>query len=215
MLPASWGDKSLRWFEYVIVTAVADLLVHCFGALEHCQATGYTPAPEIHQQAVPRDPLAGYRAVNRPNSTLCLGIAKRMDLFIEFFIEQWVLFLALGASFVMLFLHESRKAGPAATPQQAISLVNSDEGVFLDIRDGSDYKKGHIADSVHIPLAQLPTRQDELTKYKQKPIIVVCKMGQTAGPATRQLREAGFERAQKMTGGMMEWTALKLPIVSK
>ena len=75
-----------------------------------------------------------------------------MDLFIEFFIEQWVLFLALAASFVMLFLHESRKAGPAATPQQAISLVNSDEGVFLDIRDGSDYKKGHIADSVHIPL---------------------------------------------------------------
>ena len=85
-----------------------------------------------------------------------------MDLFIEFFIEQWVLFLALIASFVMLFVHESRKAGPAATPQQAITLVNSAEGVFLDIRDGSDYKKGHIADSVHIPLSQLPTRRDEL-----------------------------------------------------
>ena len=138
-----------------------------------------------------------------------------MDLFIEFFIEQWVLFLALIASFVMLFVHESRKAGPAATPQQAITLVNSAEGVFLDIRDGIDYKKGHIADSVHIPLSQLPTRREELTKYKDKPIIVVCKMGQSAGPATKQLREAGFARAQKMTGGMMEWTALKLPVVSK
>ena len=138
-----------------------------------------------------------------------------MDLFIEFVIEQWVLFLALIASFVMLFVHEGRKAGPAATPQQAITLVNSAEGVFLDIRDGSDYKKGHIADAVHIPLSQLSTRRDELTKYKDKPIIVVCKMSQSAGPATRQLREAGFARAQKMTGGMMEWTALKLPVVSK
>jgi len=138
-----------------------------------------------------------------------------MDLFIELVIEQWVLFLALIASFVMLFVHEGRKAGPAATPQQAITLVNSAEGVFLDIRDGSDYKKGHIADAVHIPLSQLSTRRDELTKYKDKPIIVVCKMGQSAGPATRQLREAGFARAQKMTGGMMEWTALKLPVVSK
>jgi rhodanese-related sulfurtransferase len=40
-------------------------------------------------------------------------------------------------------------------------------------------------------------------------------MGQTATGATKQLRENGFERAQKMTGGMMEWSSLKLPVVTE
>jgi rhodanese-related sulfurtransferase len=106
----------------------------------------------------------------------------------------------------MLFLHESRKAGPAASPQQAINLVNGEGGIFLDIRDGAEYNKAHIADARHIPLAQLATRKAELSGCEDKPLIVVCKLG--------QLREAGFSRAQKMSGGMMEWNAMKLPVVS-
>lgn len=138
----------------------------------------------------------------------------QFDLILAFISEQWTLVLALLVVLTMLFMHESRKAGPAVTPQQAINLVNSHDGVFLDIRDGKDFKQGHIVGALHIPLAQLGTRVSELEKYKEKPIIVVCKMGQTASGATKQLRAAGFDRAQKMTGGMMEWTTLKLPVVS-
>ena len=50
-----------------IVTAVSELLVHCFRALEHRQATSYTPASKkFNQYAAPLDPLAGSRAANRP-----------------------------------------------------------------------------------------------------------------------------------------------------
>ena len=138
----------------------------------------------------------------------------QFDLILAFISEQWTLVLALAAVLAMLFAHEARKAGPAVTPQQGVILVNSHEGVFLDIRDGKDFKQGHIVDALHIPFAQLGARITELDKYKEKPIIVVCKMGQTASGATKQLRAAGFDRAQKMTGGMMEWTTLKLPVVS-
>jgi len=138
----------------------------------------------------------------------------QLDLILAFISEQWTLVVALVATLAMLFVHESRKAGPAVTPQQAINLVNSEEGIFLDIRDGKEFKQGHIVDAVHLPLAQLGSKVSELEKYKAKPIIVVCKMGQTASGATKQLRAAGFDRAQKMTGGMMEWTTLKLPVVS-
>lgn len=138
----------------------------------------------------------------------------QIDLILAFISEQWTLVLALAAVVAMLFLHESRKAGPAVTPQQAVNLVNSHDGVFLDIRDGKEFKRGHIVDAMHVPLAQLDARASELEKYKEKPVIVVCKMGQTASGATKQLRALGFERAHKMTGGMMEWTALKLPVVA-
>jgi len=137
-----------------------------------------------------------------------------LNVFVEFLGQQWLLVLALIATLGMLFAHESRKSGPAVSPQQAINLVNSDGGVFLDIRDGAEFGRGHIADARHIPLGQLASRQAELAGLEDKPVIVVCKLGQSAGSATRQLREAGFSQAQKMTGGMMEWNAMKLPVVT-
>ena len=143
------------------------------------------------------------------------GISVQLDLLLEFIAEQWLLALALATTLTMLFLHESRKAGPAVTPQQAINLVNSEEGVFVDIRDGKDFKAGHIVEARHIPLGQLANRMNELEKFRDKPIIVVCRLGQSATGATRQLRANGFERAQKMTGGMMEWNSLKLPVVTE
>lgn len=138
----------------------------------------------------------------------------QFDLLLQFIAEQWPLVGALITTLGLLFYHESRKAGPAVSTQQAINLVNSEDGVFLDIRDGAEFKKGHIADAIHIPLASLPGRISELEAHREKPIIVVCRLGQSASGATKRLREQGFDRAQKMTGGMMEWTAQKLPVIS-
>ncbi|MEQ8516276.1 MAG: rhodanese-like domain-containing protein [Chromatocurvus sp.] len=136
-----------------------------------------------------------------------------MALFIEFLLQQWILVAALLTALGMLVFHESRKAGPAMTPQQAIKLVNNEDGVFLDVRDGGDYKQGHIADSVHIPFARLKTREDELETYRDRPIVIICKMGQQSGAAAKQLRAAGFDKVYKMAGGMLEWRNLQLPVV--
>jgi rhodanese-related sulfurtransferase len=136
-----------------------------------------------------------------------------MALFLEFLAQQWILAAALLAVVVMLVLHETRKSGPSLSPQQAINLVNSEQGVFLDLRDSADYKQGHIVDAVNIPSTRLAERAAELEKYRDKPIILVCKMGQQAGAAGKQLKAQGFEKVYKMTGGMMEWGNLQLPLV--
>lgn len=139
----------------------------------------------------------------------------QLDLFFAFVSEQFLLVLALMATFVMLFIHESRKAGPSLTPQEAITLVNREGGIFLDIRDAAEFKRGHIADAKHITLSQLSSRLGELDKYREQPVVVVCKLGQSAAGATKLLRAQGFDQARKMTGGMMEWNALKLPVVAQ
>ncbi len=136
-----------------------------------------------------------------------------MALFLEFFVQQWVLFAALLAVIVMLVMHEARKSGPSLTPQQAINVVNAEDGVFVDLRDAAEYKAGHIVEAVHIPASKLGARIDELGKFKQRPVILVCKMGQSAGAAGKQLKAAGFEKVYKMGGGMMEWGNLQLPTV--
>jgi rhodanese-related sulfurtransferase len=136
-----------------------------------------------------------------------------MALILEFVVQQWLLVAALLATVGMLFFHETRKSGPSLSPQQAINMVNGQEGVFLDLRDGGDYKQGHIVEALNIPVAKLPTRMAELEKYKTRPIVLVCKMGQQAGVAGKQLKAAGYEEVYKMSGGMMEWGNLQLPTV--
>ena len=137
-----------------------------------------------------------------------------MALFLEFAAQQWVLMAALVAVIGMLFVHESRKAGPSLSPQQAINLVNKGGGVFVDVRDAAAFKKAHIVDAVHIPLSKLTEQKSQLEHYRDKPIILVCNMGQQAGSAGKQLKADGFSEVYKMAGGMIEWSNLQLPTVN-
>lgn len=138
-----------------------------------------------------------------------------MELFLEFATQQWILIAALLATIGMLIAHEGRKSGPALSPQQAINLINSQDGVFVDLRDAAAFKKGHIVDALHIPAAKLQERSLELKAYTDKPLVLVCNMGQQSGAAGKQLRAAGFNQVYKMAGGMIEWSNLQLPTVSR
>ena len=167
--------------------------------------TGPPPPP---QQSAP-----GYLVAGPETRAGIAGKTTHMALIFEFLAQQWILVAALLAVVGMLVLHETRKSGPSLSPQQAINLVNAEQGVFLDLRDGADFKRGHIVDALHIPLAKLAERAPELEKYKDRPVVLVCKMGQQSGAAGKQLKTRGFARVYKMSGGMMEWSNLQLPLV--
>lgn len=120
---------------------------------------------------------------------------------------------ALAVAIGMLWRHESRKSGASLSPQQAINLVNAEDGIFLDLRDSAEYGRGHIANAVNIPAAKLDGRMAELERYRDKPVVLVCKMGQHSGAAGKKLGEQGFGQVYRMAGGMMEWGQQQLPLV--
>ncbi len=136
-----------------------------------------------------------------------------MALFLEFMAQQWTLFAALAVTIAMFIFHESRRSGASLSPQKAINLVNSEEGVFLDLRDSTEFGRGHVVDALNIPATKLEARLAELESYRDRPIILLCKMGQHSGAAGKQLTEKGFSRVYRMTGGMMEWGNMQLPLV--
>ena len=136
-----------------------------------------------------------------------------MALFLEFLAQQWLLATALLAVAVMLFMHETRKSGTSLSPQKAINLVNAEQGVFVDLRDTADFRAGHINDAMHIPASKLMNNTGLLEKYRDKPIVLVCKMGQSAGGVGKKLNADGFGKVCIMRGGMMEWGNLQLPLV--
>jgi rhodanese-related sulfurtransferase len=120
---------------------------------------------------------------------------------------------ALAVALGMLWFHESRKSGASLSPQQAISLVNAEGGIFVDLREHAEYGKGHIANSVNIPAGKMDGRMSELEKFRDKPLVLVCKMGQHSGAVGKKLGENGFTRVYRMSGGMMEWGQSQLPLV--
>jgi len=136
-----------------------------------------------------------------------------MELFFQFVSYQWYWFALLALLASLLLYYENRKAGPSVTTAQLTSLVNHHEGVVLDVRPGADFRQGHIVDAVNIPHDQVAGRVTELEKFRERPLIVVCKMGQHSGGAAKALRAAGFTQVYRMSGGMMEWTGSGLPVV--
>jgi rhodanese-related sulfurtransferase len=136
-----------------------------------------------------------------------------MAIFLEFVVKNWILVAAWMTLLYMLLWHESRKAGKSILPQELSALVNKQDGIVVDVRDHNEFREGHIAGSVNIPFRDLEKRMVELNDKKDKPVIVVCKIGQTAGSASKLLKANGFTQVVKLGGGLSEWTAATLPLV--
>ncbi len=124
--------------------------------------------------------------------------------------------ILVGAFVVILALfvrNEVARGGRSVTPQELVNLVNRDGAVVIDVRDANEYAQGHIVDAVNVPHAALATRVKELEKYKQKTVVLACKMGQHAGAAGTVLRKAGFADVARLKGGVAEWRNQSLPVV--
>ena len=111
------------------------------------------------------------------------------------------------------FVLESRKGGKPVSHHEVTRMINTDEGLLVDVRDASEFGGGHINGAVNIPHGSMATRYVELEKYRdKKQIIVVDKMGQHAGSSGKILRDHGFN-VVRLQGGMSEWLNQNLPVV--
>lgn len=120
------------------------------------------------------------------------------------------LFLFLLVAFI---INEGKQGGAAISPSSLVTLVNREGAVIVDVRDGKEFSNGHIAGAVNMPVTSFDSRIVDLESYKEKPIVLVCKIGQHAGAAGRKLKAKGFENVRRLSGGMAEWTASNLPVV--
>ncbi|ASP40675.1 sulfurtransferase [Bacterioplanes sanyensis] len=132
----------------------------------------------------------------------------------EFIGNHWWL-VGLWAAFLLaLFWDNNQRNGAKVSVAEATVLINKQDAVVVDIRDKKEFSEGHLANAVNIPYSSLASRLGELNPHKDKPLILVCKTGQTVSMAGKMLREKGFN-AVRLHGGMMEWTGQNLPVVKK
>lgn len=134
-----------------------------------------------------------------------------MERFFEF-VGNHPFLIGIFVVLLALFIrNETRRGGRSISPQQLVDLVNREGAVVVDVRERKEYQAGHIVDAVNIPQSSLEGRLDELKKYRERPVVVVCKMGQNAGSAGTLLRKQGFQNVSRLSGGIVEWRNQNLP----
>lgn len=83
--------------------------------------------------------------------------------------------------------------------------------LLLDVRTPEEFsgkakdKFGRLAGAVNIPVQELEKRIAELSKYKQKEIVVYCSHSHRSPMASYLLMQKGFTKVSNMEYGMSEW----------
>lgn len=141
-----------------------------------------------------------------------------MSDFFEFAQHNWLLFLALFAILGLLAgseLLRKLRGVRTVSAAEALRLINDQDAWVVDIREGSDYKEGHIPQARHIPFASLKERMGELAKAGDKPIILYCRSGATSQSACALLQKNGIAQSYSLNGGLSAWTDAHLPVSRK
>ncbi|WP_332820645.1 rhodanese-like domain-containing protein [Pseudomonas sp.] len=131
---------------------------------------------------------------------------------IEFASTHYVLSGLFVVLLALLIFTELRKGGQSLSSRELTALINSEQGLVLDVRGQKDFSAGHIVGALHIPFEKVASRIAELEKHKGKTLVVVDAMGQHAGTVSRDLKKAGFNAA-KLSGGIASWRGDNLPLV--
>jgi hydroxyacylglutathione hydrolase len=76
---------------------------------------------------------------------------------------------------------------------------------IVDVRGPDEWRLGHLPGAIHIPLASLPERIEELSG--STPIVVHCKGGSRSAIATSFLKARGLDNVANLAGGYTEWVA--------
>lgn len=142
-----------------------------------------------------------------------------MQQLLEFASNHLILTVAWFALAGMLIysFFSGRLAGYKNIDQhQATMLINREDALLFDIRSVDAFRKGHIAGAKQIPPSQIEKSQgNSLEKNQDRPIIVVCENGLSAGKSCAQLKKQGYTTVYALRGGISAWREAGLPVTRK
>ena len=108
-----------------------------------------------------------------------------------------------------------RAAGePVATlPLMSVTELHerTSDYLVLDVREGFEYRNGHVEGSVFLPTAEAWERAQELEP--DRPIAVICDDQIRSAAVASMLQREGRD-ARLVTGGIVDWLERGYPVVT-
>ena len=139
-----------------------------------------------------------------------------MDQLIEFASNNIVLagvWVALVAMLIFSYVSGLTSSVKELSTHEATLLINKEDAVIFDTRPAKDFKTGHILGARQIKPEELREKNfKKLENSKDKPIIVVCAMGNQARGTASAMQKDGFANVNILKGGMNAWQSASLPV---
>lgn len=139
-----------------------------------------------------------------------------MDQLIEFASENLILtgiWVALVVMLVYSFVSPALSGTKRVDNHQATLLINKEDAIVLDTRPPKEFKNGHIIGSRQLKAEDVREGNfSKLENQKDKPIIIVCAMGNLAAGTASKMAKQGFTNVNVLSGGMNAWQGAGLPL---
>jgi len=134
----------------------------------------------------------------------------------------------LPVTFILTLLLLAACGHPAYKGQQGISdsvietlsterfknLIDSGDGLLLDVRTPEEFADGHIANALFINVNDSSFTEKINQLPKDKAVYVYCRSGKRSLKAADTLQRNKFKRIYNLENGITEWIEKGFPIVS-
>jgi hydroxyacylglutathione hydrolase len=99
----------------------------------------------------------------------------------------------------------SKRVAPADVAKRL-----AEGAVVVDVRSTAEWRSGHVAGSLHVPLGRLVGHMAD--KPRSQPVLLICETGSRSAIGASLLTAAGFTDVTNVTGGFVDWRREGLPL---
>jgi len=118
------------------------------------------------------------------------------------------------------FLAEANASIDSMPVAMALEMIEDDDVMFVDVREGQERERGHIPGSVHVPRGFLEFMADpESPMHKpnlseDKTLVLYCASGGRSALAAKTLQDMGYLKVCSLVGGLAAWQEAGGPVTS-
>ncbi len=121
-----------------------------------------------------------------------------------------ILFFSVVLTAFALSCTQQEQRDSMTVDELKTKLAEGSNTIILDVRTPEELvgPLGKMNGVINIPIQELENRINELEKYRDKEIAVVCRSGARSDRGTKILNKNGFN-AKNVIGGMLEYRRSK------
>lgn len=108
---------------------------------------------------------------------------------------NWTFIVAIAVVVVILLLR--RGGGGLATPAEVAALLPQ-RPLLIDVRTAEEYRNGHLAEALHLPLASLGETIGRHAADPAQPILLYCASGARSAAGKQALERLGYAHVHNL-----------------
>jgi phage shock protein E len=90
------------------------------------------------------------------------------------------------------------------TAQEAKRMLDSREGILIDVRTPEEYALSHIPGAILIPNESIGEKKPEELSSLSEPLLIYCRSGRRSKEAAEKLTRLGYTAVYDF-GGIVDW----------